>query len=100
MSLTINGIYRAGHIELTEDPKIAGEAPVVVTFLDVPRTPASEKTNRMMTSGMLAVPGRRMSNEEDFRDAEYHDSEWDREDVILLTHDQTISASGLIQVRW
>jgi len=77
MAITVKGIYRDGRIELAEDPKIAGEAVVVVTFPELSRTPRISP--RMMTSGMLATPGRRMSTEVEFRDAEYDDAEWDRE---------------------
>jgi hypothetical protein len=75
--MTVRGIYRDGRIELAEDPRIAGEAVVVVTFPELSRT--SNTSPQMMTSGMLATPGRSMSTEAEFRDAEYDDSEWDRE---------------------
>ena len=33
MLTTVEGVYRAGKIELTETPKGVAEAPVLVTFL-------------------------------------------------------------------
>ena len=69
MLTTIKGTFRDGQINLSEDPGFRGEAEVYVTFVTEPRP---RPDSQMMTFGMLAVPGRRMSTEEDFKIAEYH----------------------------
>ena len=68
MVTSVQGIYRNGHIELKEKPEVADETPVLVTFLAKSTDAADSGT--MMTFGMLAVPGRRMSTEKDFKHAE------------------------------
>ena len=77
--LTINGIYKDGRIELSKDPGLKGESAVLVTFLSEQEKPADVPPGQMMTYGMLAVRGRRMSAEDDFKIAEYDDSGWDRD---------------------
>ena len=73
------GFYRDGRIELAEDPGVTGEAAVVVTFLESETKRVAQPKPSIMTSGMLAVPGRRMSSEADFKVAEFDDSGWDRD---------------------
>jgi hypothetical protein len=70
MPTTVKGIYHDGRIELSEDPGVTGEAAVMVTFLDEAQKSSRSQPPRIMTSGMLAVPGRRMSTEDDFKIAE------------------------------
>lgn len=81
MLRTVKGVYRDGQVRLTEDPGVSGEAAVVVTFLESEMKAAYLKpvSARIMTSGILAVPGRRMSTEEDFQTAIYDTSRWDRD---------------------
>lgn len=76
MLMSIKGVYRAGKIELEERATAKDGTPVVVTFLS---ESSSKSAGQMMTPGKLVEPGRRMSTIEDFKDAEYDDSEWDRE---------------------
>ncbi len=79
MLTSVEGKYRNGKIELNENPQIVGDADVVVTFL----TPASFRTDenkgKMITFGMLAVPGRRQSELEDFKIVEFDQGKWDHE---------------------
>jgi hypothetical protein len=76
MLTSIKGMFRDGRVELDEDPGIRGEAPVVVTFLQSPASDASTAESKPMTFGMLADPARRMSDQNDFKIAEYDDTGW------------------------
>lgn len=73
MLTTIEGIYKNGHVELLEKPGESQEVPVLVTFLE----PQSNKAaGQMLQYGKYA--GSRMTNEEDFKIAEWHgESEFD-----------------------
>lgn len=66
MLLTVEGIYKDGHVELTETPGDIKHAKVLVTFL-TPESPSSP--SRRMSYGQFA--GEKMSTEEDFRMAEW-----------------------------
>jgi hypothetical protein len=79
MLTSIEGKYRNGKIELNEQPAIEGEVDVVVTFMSPQQGRAKMSDGKMITFGMLAEPGRKQSTLEDFKIAEYDDSEWDRE---------------------
>lgn len=76
MLMAIKGVFRAGKIELEERASAKDGTPVVVTFLD---EASGNLPNKMITLGMLADPSRPFSTEEDFKLAEYDDSEWDRD---------------------
>lgn len=78
MLTAIKGTFRDGRVQLDEDPGITGETPVVVTFLQPQASDAKTRgESKLMTFGMLSDPARRMSEEDDFKIAEYDDSEWD-----------------------
>ena len=76
MLTAIKGTFRDGRVQLDEDPGIIGETPVVVTFLQPQASDAKPPESKLMTFGMLAAPTRRQSGEDDFKIAEYDDSEW------------------------
>lgn len=70
---TVKGIYRNGHVELSEPTDAVEGTEVVITF---PLDPTRRSTGRggdqtMIRPGELAVKGRPMSRSEDFDDAEY-----------------------------
>jgi hypothetical protein len=79
MLTTVRGISRQGRVELSEDPNVTDEVPVVVTFLEDRPSVKGSPGGRIMTFGILAVPGKAMSTEADFTAAEYDDSRWDRD---------------------
>ena len=73
----VKGTFRDGRVELDEDPGIIGETPVVVTFLQPEVSDAKTRESKLMTFGMLADPARRMSEEDDFKIAEFDDTGWE-----------------------
>jgi hypothetical protein len=79
MLTTVRGIFRQGRVELVEDPKMTHDVPVVVTFLQDQPPALNPTKGRIMTFGILAVPGKPMSTEADFTEAEHDDSRWDRD---------------------
>jgi hypothetical protein len=66
--LTVEGTYKDGKIRLAEPPQGVQEARVLVTFLpqQKPLPP------RYMTFGQLRGNSDRMSDEDDFKIAEWH----------------------------
>ncbi|HZK80862.1 MAG TPA: hypothetical protein VFC46_07340 [Humisphaera sp.] len=79
MLTAIKGTFRNGRVELDEDPGIVGEAAVVVTFLKPEKSDTGGPEAKIMTFGMLAEPGRRMSGEDDVKIAEHDDAGWERD---------------------
>jgi hypothetical protein len=71
----IKETFRNGRVELDKDPGIVGESAVVVTFLKSEAPSATGQQSNMITFGMLAEPGRGMSDEDDFKIAEYGEFE-------------------------
>jgi hypothetical protein len=67
--LTVEGTYKDGKVSLLDPPAGVREARVIVTFL--PENVASGES-RMMTFGQLRVEGERMSDDQDFKAAEWH----------------------------
>ena len=72
MLTTIEGVYKDGRIELSEDPKTVEERRVLVTFLEGGTANGSAKaeSGRMITFGMF--PELNVLTEEDFKAAEFH----------------------------
>lgn len=72
MLTTIEGVYKDGKIELSEDPKTVEEGRVLVTFLIGGTTNGSAKaeTGQMITFGMF--PELSALTDEDFKAAEFH----------------------------
>jgi hypothetical protein len=77
MLTSVEGRYRNGKVELNEVPLVQGDADVLVTFLRPSQR--SAETGNIMTSGMLAVPGVRRSEPDDFKVGEFDEGKWDRE---------------------
>ena len=69
MLKTVEGIYRAGRIELAETPDDVREARVLVTFVETERTPPVTQ-HRQLVFGKYAGDG--VTNDEDFKLAEFH----------------------------
>jgi hypothetical protein len=69
----VKGAFRNGRVELDEDPGIVGEAAVVVTFFRPDTAPTRATQPAALTFGMLAQPGRRMSDLDDLRVPEHAD---------------------------
>ena len=72
MLTTIEGVYKDGRIELSEDPKTVEERRVLVTFLEGGTANGSAKAEggRMITFGMF--PGLSALTDEGFKAAEFH----------------------------
>ncbi len=68
--LTIEGTYRDGKISLSDAPPGVREARVIVTFL--PQESGANRPSSMMAFGQLRTADGRMSEEEDFKIAEWH----------------------------
>jgi hypothetical protein len=83
MLATVRGIFRQGRVELVEDPKMTDDVPVVVTFLQDQPPAINPPSGRIMKYGMLAVPGKPMSTEADFIEAEHEDSRSDLDGVLV-----------------
>jgi len=62
---TVIGTWRGGKVELEELPVAEEGTRVIVTFLPEEK---AIKDGRMITFGMFAKPGARMSTLEDFRE--------------------------------
>ena len=72
MLTTIEGIYKNGKVELLEEPGLAEERRVLVTFLEN-KTDGSAmvpKKGQMLRAGMF--PQLRDLTDEDFKAAEFH----------------------------
>jgi hypothetical protein len=54
MMQAVRGIYRGGVVELLEDPNVAGDAEVVVTFLTVGGTVEIEEDVTELVAGSIA----------------------------------------------
>ncbi len=74
MILIIEGKFKDGKVELNEMPKGLSEAKVLVTFLG-PAEPARKP--QMMQFGQFSGPDDKMSNDEDFRGAEWRGDQTD-----------------------
>ena len=72
MLTTIEGVYKGGRIELSEDPKTVEERRVLVTFLEGGTANGSAKAEggRMITFGMF--PELNVLTDEDFKATEFH----------------------------
>ena len=72
MLTTIEGVYKGGRIELSEDPKTVEERRVLVTFLEggTPNGSAKTESGRMITFGMF--PELNVLTDEDFKATEFH----------------------------
>jgi hypothetical protein len=68
MLITVEGVYENGRIELVHPPPGLGRARVLVTFL-----PPDEAAGRQGQMVFGQFKGDRMSTEEDFKFAEWHD---------------------------
>jgi hypothetical protein len=68
MLITVEGVYENGRIELVDPPSGLGRSRVLVTFL--PSEEASDSRGQMVYG---QFKGDRMSTEEDFKFAEWHD---------------------------
>jgi hypothetical protein len=67
--LTVEGTYKDGKISLTDLPQGVREARVIVTFLPVE---ANKRPPQIMTFGQLQSGEGKMSDDEDFKIAEWH----------------------------
>lgn len=72
MLTTVEGIYKAGKIDLSEQPEGITEARVLIVFLE-PNGQGQAAPAQTIFCGQFEGPLGQMSTEEDFHQAEWHD---------------------------